>query len=152
VDLVALRVVPPLRVYGVRPFNGMPLMPILIYGSYFTRLLFASIRRPRKQFLLPHHDRQVPAGTCCCSIQASPRFFGQEVHDRTHSLAGERPVKMALFRLRETASKAEVASWGMPNHKDFWAGLSIWAVPVRFTDGGSHEVYFAHLRRRERVG
>src|SRR5260370_1081945 len=28
----------------------------------------------------------------------------------------------------------------MPNHKDFWAGLSIRAVPVRFTYGGSREI------------
>jgi hypothetical protein len=101
-DAVPLGVVPPLLVCRIQPFDGIPLMPILIRGNCSTRFLFASIGRRRKQFVLSHHDRQVPAGICCCSVQSSTRFFSQEVHDRTHSLAGESTVKMALLSLRET--------------------------------------------------
>jgi hypothetical protein len=45
-----------------------------------------------------------------------------------------------------TASKTEATSWGMPPDKDFWAGLSICAAPVRLTYRGSHEIMIPVLK------
>jgi hypothetical protein len=38
----------------------------------------------------------------------------------------------------------------MPNHKDFWAGLSIQANPIRFTYGG-HMKYMLLIHDDTRV-
>ena len=40
-----------------------------------------------------------------------------------------------FFLETASTSKARLISFGMRNHKEFWSGLSICAVPVRLTYG-----------------